>query len=98
MTANGTRNGLSDTALKTADSCYLTRRLVDVAQDVIVRENDCGTDRGLTVKELAIGQEVIEPLIDRLVGRTLFEAIKNPETGEILVEAGAVVKIGRAHV
>src|SRR5699024_676110 len=98
ISTHGARKGLADTALKTADSGYLTRRLVDVAQDVIVRENDCGTDRGLTVKELAIGQEVIEPLIDRLVGRTLFEAIKNPETGEILVEAGAVVSEDQAKM
>src|SRR5699024_10662893 len=98
ISTHGARKGLADTALKPADSGYLTRRLVDVAQDVIVRENDCGTHRGLTVKELAIGQEVIEPLIDRLVGRTLFEAIKNPETGEILVEAGAVVSEDQAKM
>src|SRR5690625_5112350 len=98
ISTHGARKGLADTALKNTDSGYLTRRLVDVAQDVIVRENDCGTDRWLTVKELAIGQEVIEPLIDRLVGRTLFEAIKNPETGEILVEAGAVVSEDQAKM
>src|SRR5699024_12881618 len=77
---HGARKGLADTALKTADSGYLTRRLVDVAQDVIVRENDCGRDRGLTVKESAIGEEVIEPLSDRLGGRTLFETNKKSET------------------
>src|SRR5699024_3977012 len=86
IATHGARKGLAETALKTADSGYLTRRLVDVAQDVIVRENDCGTDRGLTVKELAIGQEVIEPLIDRLVGRTAFETVKHPETGEVIVD------------
>src|SRR5690625_2917394 len=98
ISTHGARKGLADTALKTADSGYLTRRLVDVAQDVIVRENDCGTDRGSTVKELAIGQEVIEPLIERLVGRTLFEAITTPETGEILVEAGAGVSADQAKM
>src|SRR5699024_11482126 len=90
ISTHGARKGLADTALKTADSGYLTRRLVDVAQDVIVREADCGTDRGLTVKALAVGSEVIEPLLDRVVGRTLSEAIKNPETGGILVAAGDV--------
>ncbi len=91
ISTHGARKGLADTALKTADSGYLTRRLVDVAQDVIVREDECGTDRGLTVKELAIGAEVIEPLIDRLVGRTIFETIKDPESGELIVENGTVV-------
>src|SRR5690625_3362504 len=98
ISTHGARKGLADTALKTAHSGYLTRRLSDVAHSIIVRKNDCGIDRGLTVKELAIGQEVIEPLIDRLVGRTLFEAIKNPETGEILVEAGAVVSEDQAKM
>src|SRR5699024_10717564 len=98
ISTHGARKGLADTALKTADSGYLTRRLVDVAQDVIVRENDCGTDRGLTVKELAVGQEIIEPLIDRLVGRTLFEAIKDPKTGETLVEARTVVSEDQAKM
>src|SRR5699024_2401290 len=73
ISMNRARKGLADTALKTADSGYLTRGLVDVAQDVIVRETDCGTDRGLPVSELAVGAELIEPLIDRLIGRTLFE-------------------------
>jgi len=91
ISTHGARKGLADTALKTADSGYLTRRLVDVAQDVIIREDDCGTDRGLKVRELAIGAEVIEPLIDRLIGRTIFETIKHPETGDIIVEKGMVV-------
>src|SRR5699024_792231 len=80
-----------DTALKTADSGYLTRRLVDVAQDVIVRESDCGTDRGLKVTELSVGAEVVEPLIDRLVGRTAFENIVHPETGEIMVHENEII-------
>src|SRR5699024_7054733 len=73
------------------DSGYLTRRLVDVAQDVIVREEDCGTDRGLTVSTLKYGSELIEPLYDRLVGRTLFETVYHPETNEVIVESGIVI-------
>ncbi|UCZ53362.1 DNA-directed RNA polymerase subunit beta' [Bacillus shivajii] len=86
ISTHGARKGLADTALKTADSGYLTRRLVDVAQDVIVREDDCGTDRGLKVAAITEGTEVIEPLYDRLVGRVAFNTIKHPETGEVLVE------------
>src|SRR5699024_8346747 len=82
ISTHGARKGLADTALKTAYSGYLTRRLVDVAQDVIVREEDCGTDRGLNVSELSVGAELIEPLFDRLVGRTVFEDIIHPETNE----------------
>ncbi|MBP2078974.1 DNA-directed RNA polymerase subunit beta' [Oceanobacillus polygoni] len=85
ISTHGARKGLADTALKTADSGYLTRRLVDVAQDVIIREADCGTDRGLTVAALVDGSEVIEPLIDRLIGRTAFMNVKHPETGEFIV-------------
>src|SRR5699024_1247161 len=78
-------------ALKTADSGYLTRRLVDVAQDVIVREEDCGTDRGLSVSALSEGTEQIEPLVDRLVGRTAFETVRHPETNEVLAEHNTVM-------
>src|SRR5699024_1527327 len=85
ISTHGARKGVADTALKTADSGYLTRRLVDVAQDVIIREDDCGTDRGLTVSELSVGAEVIEPLYDRLVGRVAFEDVANPETGDVIV-------------
>src|SRR5690625_4485478 len=91
ISTHGARKGLADTALKTADSGYLTRRLVDVAQDVIVREEDCGTDRGLKVTSLMHGPEMIEPLIDRLVGRTLFETVTHPETDEVIVEEGAII-------
>ena len=91
ISTHGARKGLADTALKTADSGYLTRRLVDVAQDVIVRETDCGTDRGLPVSELAVGAELIEPLIDRLIGRTLFETVKHPETNQVIVESDTVI-------
>lgn len=96
ISTHGARKGLADTALKTADSGYLTRRLVDVAQDVIVRENDCGTDRGLTVSALADGTEVIEPLTDRLIGRTAFETVRHPETNEVIVEKDTVMSEDQA--
>ena len=86
ISTHGARKGLADTALKTADSGYLTRRLVDVAQDVIIRSDDCGTDRGLEVKAIREGNEVIESLYDRLVGRVSFQRIFHPETGELLVD------------
>ncbi|MFC7442670.1 DNA-directed RNA polymerase subunit beta' [Laceyella putida] len=85
ISTHGARKGLADTALRTADSGYLTRRLVDVAQDVIVREDDCGTDRGMAVSAIADGNEVIENLYDRLVGRLAFQTVRHPETGEIIV-------------
>src|SRR5699024_10492531 len=91
ISTHGARKGLADTALKTADSGYLTRRLVDVAQDVIVREADCGTDKGLTVAELSVGSEVIEPLFDRLVGRTAFEDIVDPTSNETIVSKGEII-------
>ncbi|TQS76081.1 DNA-directed RNA polymerase subunit beta' [Ornithinibacillus gellani] len=96
ISTHGARKGLADTALKTADSGYLTRRLVDVAQDVIVRETDCGTDRGLTVSALMDGTEMIEPLLDRLVGRTVFETVKHPETEAIIIEADQVISEDQA--
>ena len=70
ISTHGARKGLADTALKTADSGYLTRRLVDVAQDVIIREVDCGTTEGITVSDIRIGRETIEPLYDRIIGRS----------------------------
>ena len=85
ISTHGARKGLADTALKTADSGYLTRRLVDVAQDAIVRENDCGTDRGLLVGALMEGTEVIEELDERIVGRHAKKTIRHPETKEVLV-------------
>ncbi|MBD1223982.1 DNA-directed RNA polymerase subunit beta' [Virgibacillus halodenitrificans] len=91
ISTHGARKGLADTALKTADSGYLTRRLVDVAQDVIVREADCGTDRGLTVSALTDGTELIEPLIDRLIGRTAFRSVKHPETNEVLAKEDTII-------
>lgn len=85
ISTHGARKGLADTALRTADSGYLTRRLVDVAQDVIVREDDCGTDKGIRVTAIKDGKEEIEKLSDRLIGRTCFETLRHPETNEILV-------------
>ena len=97
ISTHGARKGLADTALKTADSGYLTRRLVDVAQDVIVREADCGTDRGLPVRELSAGSELIEPLFDRLVGRAAFETITDPNTGEVIVEEDEIMTEDQAN-
>ncbi|MRH44827.1 DNA-directed RNA polymerase subunit beta' [Aquibacillus halophilus] len=91
ISTHGARKGLADTALKTADSGYLTRRLVDVAQDVIIREDDCGTDRGLTVKSIKEGTELIEPLIDRLIGRTAFQLVRHPESDEIMINKDEVI-------
>ncbi|GAK13842.1 DNA-directed RNA polymerase subunit beta' [Geomicrobium sp. JCM 19039] len=91
ISTHGARKGLADTALKTADSGYLTRRLVDVAQDVIVREDDCGTDRGLVVSPIREGTEEIENLYDRLVGRFAFQTVKHPETGEVLARPNELI-------
>ena len=85
ISTHGARKGNADTALKTADSGYLTRRLVDVSQDVIVREEDCGTDRGLIVSEIKEGNEVIEGLAERLYGRYTAEDVYDPESGELLL-------------
>ncbi len=86
ISSHGARKGLTDTALRTADSGYLTRRLVDVSQDVIIREDDCGTEDYLVVKDIKDGNEIIEGFKDRLVGRTCAEDIIHPETGEVLVK------------
>ncbi|WP_100405988.1 DNA-directed RNA polymerase subunit beta' [Bacillus solitudinis] len=91
ISTHGARKGLADTALKTADSGYLTRRLVDVAQDVIVRETDCGTDRGLEVKAIKEGNEVIEGLYDRLVGRVAFKTLRHPETNDVIVKKNDLI-------
>ncbi len=91
ISTHGARKGLADTALKTADSGYLTRRLVDVAQDVIIREHDCGTDRGMTVSALTEGNETIVPLYDRLVGRTAFRKVRHPETGDVIIDRNELI-------
>ena len=88
---HGARKGLADTALRTADSGYLTRRLVDVSQDVIVREEDCGTRAGIVVREIRDGTEVIESLADRIAGRIAVRDIVHPETGEVLVGTGVMI-------
>lgn len=85
ISTHGARKGNADTALKTADSGYLTRRLVDVSQDVIVREEDCGTHEGIVVSEIKEGNEIVEELKERLTGRYTAEDVIHPETGEILV-------------
>ena len=91
ISTHGSRKGLADTALRTADSGYLTRRLVDVSQDVIVREVDCGTDQYLLVSAFKDGREVIEELKDRVEGRYAFEDILNPETDEVIVRKGDMI-------
>ncbi|MEQ8622983.1 MAG: DNA-directed RNA polymerase subunit beta' [Thalassobaculaceae bacterium] len=88
---HGARKGLADTALKTANSGYLTRRLVDVAQDCIITEVDCGTDRGLTVRAVIDGGEVIETLGDRILGRTTLEDVLDPLSGDVVVKAGEII-------
>jgi len=88
---HGARKGLADTALKTANSGYLTRRLVDVAQDAIITEEDCGTTRGLTTSAVVDGGEVIAPLADRILGRTAAIDILDPISGELVLRAGALI-------
>ena len=88
---HGARKGLADTALKTANSGYLTRRLVDVAQDCIVNEIDCGTSKGLTIRPVMNGSEVIDPLFDRILGRVLAEDMVDLKTGEVVLAAGEMV-------
>ncbi len=91
ISTHGARKGLADTALRTADSGYLTRRLVDVAQDTIVRIDDCGTDRGIVVEEMRDGKEVLEELYDRITGRIAFETVYHPATREVLVERNHLI-------
>ena len=91
ISTHGARKGMTDTALKTADSGYLTRRLVDVSQDVIVREDDCGTEGGVLARELKNGNEEIETLEERILGRYALQTITHPETGEIIVEKDEMI-------
>jgi DNA-directed RNA polymerase subunit beta' len=95
--SHGARKGLADTALRTADSGYLTRRLVDVSQDVIVREVDCGTTETTETFAIKDGNEVIEVLYDRIVGRYTIDPIVNPTTGEVIVEADSMIKEDEAE-
>ena len=106
ISSRGARKGLADTALRTADSGYLTRRLVDVSQEVIIRQDDCHTDEGIEVYEICEGKEIIEPLIERLVGRFLLEDIKDADGNviiskeELLTDADAkkIIEMGITHV
>ena len=91
MGAKGSRKSLSDTALRTADSGYLTRRLVDVSQDIIVREEDCGATSGIVVSDIKSGNVVVEKLYDRLVGRYTVDDVVNEETGELIVPANTMI-------
>ena len=86
ISSRGARKGLADTALRTADSGYLTRRLVDVSQDVIVRETDCGTEEGLMITDIKDGNHVLETLEERLIGRFLLKPAVHPETGEVICD------------
>ena len=91
ISAHGARKGLSDTALRTADSGYLTRRLVDVSQDIIVREEDCGSKEGIEVSDIKDGNQVIEKLEERLLGRYPLHDIKDPKTGEVIVDTNTLI-------
>ena len=91
ISSHGARKGLADTALRTADSGYLTRRLVDVSQDLIIRENDCGTHDGIEVEEIRDGNQVLEKLDERLVGRYLVEDLYDPETKELLCDTNTMI-------
>ena len=91
ISSRGARKGLADTALRTADSGYLTRRLVDVSQEVIIREEDCGTTNGIDVFEIKNGNEMIEPFKERLTGRYLAHDLKDPKTGEMIVSHNKLI-------
>ena len=91
ISAHGARKGLADTALRTADSGYLTRRLVDVSQDIIVREHDCGTTKGIEVSDIKDGNQVVEKMEERLLGRYPLEDIYNPQTNELIVDKNTLI-------
>ncbi len=91
VSSHGARKGLADTALRTADSGYLTRRLVDVSQDIIVREHDCGTTEGIEIEDIRDGKQIIEKLHERLVGRYALHDIHNPETNELIVDNNTLI-------
>jgi DNA-directed RNA polymerase subunit beta' len=98
ISTHGARKGLADTALKTANSGYLTRRLVDVSQDVIIREEDCGTVDGIEIGPLVEGGEIIEPIGERILGRVALDDVKDPITGEVLTRAGEEIDEDRVRV
>ena len=91
ISTHGARKGLADTALKTADAGYLTRRLVDVAQDVVITESDCGTLRGIAISALKDNEDIVEPLYDRILGRTSLHNVFNPLTDELIANAGQLI-------
>ncbi len=91
ISTHGARKGSTDTALKTADSGYLTRRLVDVSQDLVITENDCGTERGMIVKDIISDGKIIESLYERVLGRYTQQTVIHPETGEVLCEKGGYI-------
>ena len=91
ISSHGARKGLADTALRTADSGYLTRRLVDVSQDIIVRDTDCGTLEGIEVEDIKDGNQVIEKLDERLVGRYVLEDVKDPKSNEVIVDINTLI-------
>jgi len=91
VSSHGARKGLADTALRTADSGYLTRRLVDVSQDIIVRDHDCGTTEGIEIEDIKDGNQIIEKLHERLVGRYALKTIVNPETNELIVDSNTLI-------
>ena len=97
ISSHGARKGLADTALRTADSGYLTRRLVDVSQDIIVREEDCGTDEYIEIEDIKDGNQVIEKLQERLTGRFPYETIKDPTTGEVLADKDTLISAALAE-
>ena len=97
ISTHGARKGLADTALKTANSGYLTRRLVDVAQDAIIADFDCGTLEGIEMTPLVEGGEIIEKLGDRILGRVALEDVVDPYTGEVLVAANEEIDRGQGH-
>lgn len=98
ISTHGARKGLADTALKTADAGYLTRRLVDVAQDVVITEKDCGTLRGLTISALKKSEEVVETLFDRILGRVALHDIYHPQTGELIIVGSEEINEDIAHI
>src|SRR5688500_3271400 len=98
ISTHGARKGLADTALKTADAGYLTRRLVDVAQDVVINDEDCGTLRGIAISALKDNEEVVEPLLDRIVGRTSLHNVYSPTSDETIIEAGSEITEEGANI
>ena len=97
ISTHGARKGLADTALKTANSGYLTRRLVDVAQDLVVTAEDCGTNLGVTMMPLVEGGDVVEPLRERVLGRVLAESVVDQATGKVMIEAGELLDEGQVR-